>query len=344
MLSHLAAATSACLLLIALLLRHVRTLPGRIDIRLGLVAGAAFFAYLASQRPQWLLPLMLAGPVACNRSLKAGFELPSRRPLTDAVLAVGLTVAGILGYVWLHNPLAARLYDGLALYLFCEPLVLVILKWPDDMVEGRRRLRIALIGISAIIGPVVAIGTATGLGQIAAAIGAALTLSLCFIVVAFAPRLLSTWQAPQAGPVAPPALDPREQKILGRLRTLMEADQVFRDPALTLSSLARKLEVPEHRLRRIIHLGEGGRNFSLYLNRYRIAAVKAALETDTDATILALALEAGYNSLSAFNRAFQASEGVTPTAYRRARIAARTANTSDATVPAPDTAIAVKAT
>ncbi|MDC7675745.1 helix-turn-helix domain-containing protein [Asticcacaulis machinosus] len=344
MLPLLAAATASALLMIALWLRHVAYLPGRTDIRLGLISGSAFYIYLASQRPAWLLPLVLAGPVACNRSLKAGFELPLRRPVTDAGVAVILLTAGLTGYIWPHDAMAARLYDGLALYLFCEPLGLMILKWSDDMVEGRRRLRVALIGISAIIGPVVAIGTATGSGETAATIGAALTLTLSFIVSAFAPRLLNTWRAPPITPSSTPALDAREQKILGRLRALMATDEAFRDPALTLSSLARRLEVPEHRLRRIIHLGEGGRNFSLYLNSYRIAAIKAALETDEDITILALALEAGYNSLSAFNRAFMASEGVTPTAYRRARMAARTANPIAATEPAPDTTTAVKAT
>ncbi len=343
MLTHLAAATCVSLLLIALLFRPIR-IPGRVDITLGLLSGAGFFLYLASLRTSWLLPLVLAGPVACNRSLKAGFDLPTRSPLIDAGLAGLLIVSGIIGYVWSHEPVAARFYDLLALYMFCEPLVLMILKLPDDMIEGRRRARIAIIGISTVIGPLMAIGAASGLGEISATIGAGLTLTLSFVVVACAPQLLKTWQTAEATSTSRPALDAREQKILGRLRGLMVTDEAFRDPDLTLSRLSRRLEVPEHRLRRIIHLGEGGRNFSLYLNGYRIAAVKAALETEEDATILSLALEAGYNSLSAFNRAFLALEDVTPSAYRRARMAARTANTSAATDATPDAAIAVKAT
>lgn len=117
--------------------------------------------------------------------------------------------------------------------------------------------------------------------------------------------------------------------MLRRLRQVI--GEVYTDPALTLSSLARRLDVPEHRLRRVIHLGEDQRNFSTWLNSYRISAFKARI--DEDDTILALALAVGYNSLSAFNRAFKAVEGVTPSAFR----AARKANTKAMSVPMPET-------
>lgn len=66
----------------------------------------------------------------------------------------------------------------------------------------------------------------------------------------------------------------------------------------------------EHRLRRVIHAGEGEDHFSRYLNRWRIEAFKA--RGHEEASVLELALAVGYNSLSAFNRAFKASEGGTP--------------------------------
>ncbi|WP_411910534.1 helix-turn-helix domain-containing protein [Paucibacter sp. DJ1R-11] len=52
---------------------------------------------------------------------------------------------------------------------------------------------------------------------------------------------------------------------------------------------------------------------------------------DTE-TVLSLALAAGYNSLSAFNRAFKAAEGCSPSAFRaacQARLSASTPNSAD---------------
>ena len=57
----------------------------------------------------------------------------------------------------------------------------------------------------------------------------------------------------------------------------------------------------------------------MFLNGYRIADAKAALGDAGQAQVpvLTIALDAGFNSLGPFNRAFKAETGLTPTAYRR---------------------------
>ena len=63
----------------------------------------------------------------------------------------------------------------------------------------------------------------------------------------------------------------------------------------------------------------GYRNFSAFLNRYRIAEAreKLASREDVDLPVLTIAMDLGYNSLPTFNRAFRAETGTTPSEFRR---------------------------
>ncbi|MBP2161570.1 MULTISPECIES: AraC family transcriptional regulator [Asticcacaulis] len=327
MLAVLAPATAACQLMMALIIWRRTQLPGRSDLAISLISGTAYFLHAAFPDDlRFLLPIVLAAPLACNRAIRAGFET-SRRPVWQDL--------GILVFL-LGFGLAARVgapgWTGLAssllsLALFVELPIIVWRGLPDDLVAARRSIRIWALGLSAVLGAGVAIASVLGGAVWAVPIAAGLTCGLIFAAVAFGGGLPDTLSAsPQA---AKSPLDSREQQILRRLREVIA--EAYSDPNLTLSKLAQRLDVPEHRLRRVIHLGEGQGNFSAWLSGYRIAAFKARI--DEDATILTLALAVGYNSLSAFNRAFKAAEGVTPSAFR----AARKANAKAISEPTPET-------
>jgi len=336
MLSLLASATASALALTAIGVWRTAAPVHRFDLICAPIAGAAFFLLRAAPDLTWLMPLVLTGPMACNRGLRAGFDLGQRPWRLDAALLAVLLVTGIMAYMGPHSLLAARLYDLAALLLFCEPLALIALTYADDMVEGRRQARFWLLAAGAAIGPLIALGNIMGYGQWAVTLGAAATLTLCLLVAAFgAPR-----PQIQSARVRPATLDAREDKTLHRLRSLMHDEAVWRDPNLTLTVLARRLEIPEHRLRRIIHLGEGQRNFSAWLNLYRLGAIKIVLSDPArrGETLLSLATDAGYNSLSAFNRAFRAVEGLSPSAWRKARLTALTAKVNAASDASSDTA------
>jgi AraC-like DNA-binding protein len=58
-----------------------------------------------------------------------------------------------------------------------------------------------------------------------------------------------------------------------------------------------------------------GRNFRAYLNEVRIERAEELLEAG-DATVVSIALEAGFESLRTFNRAFRALRGMTPKELR----------------------------
>jgi AraC-like DNA-binding protein len=110
--------------------------------------------------------------------------------------------------------------------------------------------------------------------------------------------------------------------LIEALRELMEHGRVYREPDLTVASLSQKLDIPEYRLRRLINGQLGHRNFSAFINGYRLAEAETALSDrgQAEVPILTIALDAGFGSIGPFNRAFKAHTGLTPTEYRRARL------------------------
>jgi AraC-like DNA-binding protein len=88
-------------------------------------------------------------------------------------------------------------------------------------------------------------------------------------------------------------------------------------------------------LRRLINGQLGHRNFSAFVNGYRLSEVVAALADPSQAEvpILTIALDAGFGSIGPFNRAFKAHTGLTPTEYRRAHLGG-----AENTLPIPESA------
>jgi AraC-like DNA-binding protein len=141
------------------------------------------------------------------------------------------------------------------------------------------------------------------------------------------PLALASAQDGSAPPVepeprqAPPATG-QEAVLLEALRKLMEEGRAYREEGLGITSLSQSLGVQEYRLRRLINGQLGHRNFSAFVNGYRLAEVEAALADpgQAEVPILTIALDAGFGSIGPFNRAFKAHTGLTPTEYRRARL------------------------
>jgi AraC-like DNA-binding protein len=110
-----------------------------------------------------------------------------------------------------------------------------------------------------------------------------------------------------------------DRRLLDALMRLMSDERVYRHDGITIGTLATKLSVPEYRLRRLINQRLGYRNFNVFLNNHRIEEAKAALADPSQAEVpvITIAMDAGFQSLGPFNRAFKATTGVTPTEYRR---------------------------
>jgi len=103
----------------------------------------------------------------------------------------------------------------------------------------------------------------------------------------------------------------------------MAVERVYRQEGLTIAVLAAKLDLSEYRLRQVINEGLGYRNFNAFLNRYRLDDAKAALAdpSQRDVPVLTIAIDAGFQSIGPFNRAFKAETGLTPTEFRRDALA-----------------------
>ncbi len=102
-----------------------------------------------------------------------------------------------------------------------------------------------------------------------------------------------------------------------KLIQLMEEKKIFTQIKLTLGELAEMIPISSHNLSEVINT-KTGMNFFDFVNRYRIEEVKKNIVNpeNSNITILAIAMDAGFNSKSSFNTLFKRNEGVTPSKYR----------------------------
>lgn len=130
-------------------------------------------------------------------------------------------------------------------------------------------------------------------------------------------------------PIGATAVDTSEEKEvkenpsvstdqLQRLEALMKAEKPFLNPGLSLSKLADLVGLPSHQLSKTINDGFQ-KNFFDYINTYRIEAFKERISKGEhlERTILSIALDVGFNSKTAFNRAFKKHTQLTPRQYLR---------------------------
>lgn len=107
--------------------------------------------------------------------------------------------------------------------------------------------------------------------------------------------------------------DPELENWKARVSEYFDREQPWLDPELTLSELAARMHTNHSVLSQVINSGFG-KNFNDFVNGYRVEAFKKRLD-DKDArhlTLLAIALDCGFNSKATFNRAFKKLAGISP--------------------------------
>lgn len=230
------------------------------------------------------------------------------RALDPRILAIAMTVISLV-------------FVGLAVGQ-------TIASWSTDLVEDRRRWRVFVVVATAIYAGVNAVLQLAVSGNGSPGIvTTAHNAILAVVVIALAYSLMRVGgetifpaaEAPRAA--AAPASEPgtADRKLLDALMRLMADERIYRHDGITIGTLAAKLAAPEYRLRRLINQQLGYRNFNVFLNNHRIEEAKAALADPSQAEVpvITIAMDAGFQSLGPFNRAFKATTGVTPTEYRR---------------------------
>ncbi|WP_316161360.1 helix-turn-helix domain-containing protein [Bradyrhizobium sp. SZCCHNRI20481] len=231
-----------------------------------------------------------------------------------------------------HARLVIVANNVLALGFLGLTLAQTIRSWAADLVEGRRRIRAFVVIAAMAYGGVNALlqiaSAGSGPSELANVINAAMFLG---VVGAVALMLLKVGAGDVLAPEAPPAAVPEEvapkaadRRLVDALMRLMADERIYRQENVTIGVLATKLSIPEYRLRRLINGELGYRNFNTFLNAHRIEEAKAALADPAQAEVpvITIAMDAGFQSLGPFNRAFKAVTGVTPTEYRRMRLSA----------------------
>ncbi|MGZ3872159.1 MAG: ABC transporter permease [Mucilaginibacter sp.] len=144
-----------------------------------------------------------------------------------------------------------------------------------------------------------------------------LFIALSMIRIAAAAFLKPDKTIPQVPPVAKPSLPAAFKQKGTWLKTAMETGCYYRDPDLSLSSLAEKLEIPLHELSRIINVALK-KNFNDFINEYRIREVKRKIQDPAydRLTLLGIAFDSGFNAKTTFNRAFRQMTGKSPVEYK----------------------------
>ena len=109
--------------------------------------------------------------------------------------------------------------------------------------------------------------------------------------------------------------DDRQSRIAERLEQVMTREALYRDPLLSLSSLARRVGVSPNHVSQTLneHLGV---NFFDYVNRLRVEEAARQI-AETDRSILTIAHDVGFNSRSTFNAAVKKHTGQTPSSFRQ---------------------------
>lgn len=347
-------AASGVFLLIALVTLQRRVTNQNALLGIAMSAGGMFYAIVTAPFfPKaswwWTMPIV--------SSLAAVFWLWARAAFDDdfvlrrwhGALWLAIVVWGFaVSLSWPQWPALAKsggkVLSLVVLGLALAAAIQTVKTWRMDLVMRRRRLRLAVLAINVVtIGlvavaafadiPVAAPGASgslpTALSMFVVSMLAALgVLSPPVVAVNDATAAIASRDAGRPARVADRAaagkvvVDPRvavDPILLRRLDHLMTVERTYRQEGLAIGVLAARLDVPEHRLRQAINEGLGYRNFNAFLNCYRIEDARLALSdvTQREVPVLTIAMDAGFQSIGPFNRAFKAETGVTPTEFRR---------------------------
>jgi AraC-like DNA-binding protein len=340
-------ATVALLLVLAAsLFRGFGTvLAGRLAAAFAL--GSAAHAVTASIGATSSVSIVHAPVIALSTGNVVVFWLFTRALLDEtfrlrwwhALIWAAVAAFSFVNCIWLAPASGVRpsviAINLLALGFIVLAVAQTITSWSSDLVERRRSVRVFIVGAAALYGGLNAVlqiamsgsGSAEIANTVNLAVLAGVVAAICYPMM----RVDGADLFPAPPEVQTDTSDPAavessavDQKLIDALMRLMGDERVYRHDNVTIGTLATKLGIPEYRLRRLINQRLGYRNFNVFLNEHRIAEARAALADPSQAEVpvITIAMDAGFQSLGPFNRAFKAITGVTPTEYRRLKATA----------------------
>ncbi len=106
------------------------------------------------------------------------------------------------------------------------------------------------------------------------------------------------------------------EKTKNDIEQIITTERLFTESDLTLKELALRIGITTHQLSEILNVYYK-KNFYDFINYYRIEEAKKFLAEDNEATALGICFKVGFNSNSAFYRAFKKETGLSPGKYRK---------------------------
>lgn len=108
------------------------------------------------------------------------------------------------------------------------------------------------------------------------------------------------------------------KKIMSEIDTALTTEKIFLESDLSLNKLALRAGVSPHQLSEILN-DYYGKTFFDFINHYRVGEARHILAGDPSSTALGVGMRVGFNSNSAFYRAFKKETNVSPALFRKSQ-------------------------
>lgn len=263
---------------------------------------------------------------------------PKNWPIAINALLLGGTLWLMYFFMYLQgHGVFHQINHGIEAVVTLHILYVALKDLQDDLVDSRRKKRMLIVFFLASYGFVLTVFELTKASMIHTSTFSLINSILIFIIVnVFFFAALKKYQQREnrtgfnhdlnqdiqlSKPPSSTDIPIIFQHNFTKLTSFIAAEN-FKQTQLTIKQLALTLHTPEHQLRELINQCLGFKNFSAFLNSYRIPAACLEFENveNIRKPILTIALELGYGSIGPFNRAFKDITGKTPTQYRQSAI------------------------
>lgn len=115
--------------------------------------------------------------------------------------------------------------------------------------------------------------------------------------------------------------DSSAKEIQNKLIAVMEKQKPYLDSELTLNKLADLLKISNHHLSEVIN-SKLNKTYYDFINEYRVEEFKQRVHNPSNFnfSIIAIAMDSGFNSKTSFNTLFKKMTGQTPSQFRNSKV------------------------
>lgn len=315
--------------LIILIFRDFRQHKVALIFSLLLIAVLAFLLHPFTEVPFTKLTRDIQTAIPALFWLTCRFSFTDKDNVRSPFILLALfsfAMPAVFGFFTTHQEATGWvLLFGWEIPQLCEFILLgggfwdVLSNWRNDLIETRRRVRAAVMGIAGIT----ILWVVTSLNfQLGGTLDRLLIVNMgllfsCYFLLEGKKGVLFG-MIDKVNTVEIQAKIKTRQSLSNDMRKVEQliADGFHRTEKITLKDVAKALQMPEYKCRELINQELGYRNFNEFINELRIADACDLLLEDLTTPVSNIALDIGYRTLSSFNRAFKDIKDQSPTQFR----------------------------